>query len=291
MKNEQKRANEFYCEKCDYKCSKKANYERHLKTKKHNRTLRTRNEQKRAKGGPYVCFCGKEYSARNSLWYHKTRCHGTNIVLQNDGEDYEEPSLTKMFMELMNKNQELQDQLLEIAKEPKTVIHNQQNNSFNLNNFLNVQCRDAMNLSEFLEQLQISFQDLLYLGNNGFVDSFKKTFVKQLRDLDQTKRPIHCTDQKRKAMMVKENDKWQKDSNHTMIHSAIDKVNRKQINAFSQHAKNRDKDYLDIEENLDNNSKIIIEMCSYNKQNADDIHKKLLRYLSETTPINKQLSD
>lgn len=290
MKNEQKRASFYICEKCDYKCSKKANYERHLKTKKHNRTNIEQKGAKRAKDAPYVCFCGKEYSARNSLWYHKTKCHGENIVLK-DGMEDDPQTITKMFMELMNKNQELQDQLIEIAREPKTVIHNQQNNSFNLNNFLNVQCRDAMNLSEFLEHIQITFQDLLYLGNNGFVDSFKQTFLKQLRSLDQTKRPIHCTDQKRKAMMVKENNKWQKDNNHTMIHGAIDKVNRKQINAFSQHAKNRDKDYLDIEENLDNNSKIIIEMCSYNKQNADEIHKKLLRYLSESTPINKQLSD
>jgi hypothetical protein len=175
-----------------------------------------------------------------------------------------------------------------MAKEPKTVINNQ-NNSFNLNNFLNVQCRDAMNLSEFLEQINISFEDLLYLGNNGFVESFKQTFVKQLRDLDQTKRPIHCTDQKRKACVVKEDDKWHKDGTNEILYKAVDKVNRKQIGAFSQHAKNRDKDFLADDTNLDNNSKIIIEMCGYNQKNADAIHKKIMKHITENSLINKTL--
>ena len=64
------------------------------------------------------------------------------------------------------------------------------NNNKIQNNFLNIQCRDAMNLSEFLEQIQITFQDLLYLGNHGFVESFKDTFIKQLKTLDQTKRRL-----------------------------------------------------------------------------------------------------
>ena len=116
-----------------------------------------------------------------------------------------------MFMELVEKNQELQTQLLELAKEPKTIIQKQHNNSFNLNNFLNIQCKDAMNLSDFLEQLKVTFNDLIYLGDHGFIKSVQNTFVKQLKDLDQTKRPIHCTDRKRKTLYVKDENKWEKD--------------------------------------------------------------------------------
>ena len=285
-KSLKKVSTKYYCEKCDYYANRLSDLKKHYKTKKHNDyNMTTLGLQKTL----HNCKCGKSYSNRQNLYRHKQRC----AVVKNDTTQSQpemsnnEPSMTEMFMQLMEKNQELQDQLLEIAKEPKTVINNQ--NSFNLNNFLNVQCRDAMNLSEFLEQIQITFQDLLYLGNYGFVESFKDTFIKQLKSLDQTMRPIHCTDQKRKACVVKENDKWEKDNTNEILYGAVDKVNRKQINAFSQHAKNRDKDFLDDDTNLDNNSKIIIEMCSYTKKNADAFHKKIMKHIAETSSINKQL--
>ena len=113
--------------------------------------------------------------------------------------------------------------------------------------------------------------------------------MKQLKDLDQTKRPIHCTDQKRKACVVKEDDKWHKDDTNEILYNAVDKVNRKQIDAFSRNAKNRDKDFLADDTNLDNNSKIIIEMCGYNQKNADAIHKKIMKHISENSSIKKSL--
>ena len=194
--------------------------------------------------------------------------------------------IASLLMKLIDTNEDLKEQIIDLASKPRT-INNQ--NTFNLNNFLNIQCRDAMNLSEFLEQIQITFQDLLYLGNNGFVEAFKDTFIKHLKSLDQTMRPIHCTDQKRKACVVKENDKWEKENTNEIIYNAVDKINRKQIGAFSQHAKNRDKDFLADDTNLENNSKIIIEMCGYNQKTADAIHKKIMRHIAETSYINKQL--
>jgi type I site-specific restriction endonuclease len=186
----------YSCEKCDFYSNNKNDYNRHLQTKKHNTTITTKLQPK----STHPCICGKIYNHRASLYNHKQRCTvAKNETTQSQPEmSKNEPSMTEMFMQLMEKNQELQDQLLEIAKEPKTVINQ---NSFNLNNFLNVQCRDAMNLSEFIENIPVNFKD------------------------DDT--------------------------------------------------------------NLDNNSKIIIEMCNYNKKNADSIHKKLLKYISDSTPIVK----
>ena len=286
-KKRQKNDKKYFCKICDYYTNKKTDYNRHLQTKKHNGNVETKWKQK----NDNICICQRVFKTRSGLYKHKKTCTyiPQETVTQKESEESTpHTSMEQMFIQLMEKNQELQEQILELASQPKTVINNQ-NNSFNLNNFLNVQCKDAMNLSEFLEQINISFEDLLYLGNNGFVESFKKTFMKQLKDLDQTKRPIHCTDQKRKACVVKEDDKWHKDDTNEFIYKAVDKVNRKQIDAFSRHAKNRDKDFLDDDTNLDNNSKIIIEMCGYNQKNADAIHKKIMKHISDNTYIKKSL--
>ena len=203
-------------------------------------------------------------------------------------------------MKLIEKNEELQqiicnqneklyeqnEKLIELAKQPKTIIK-KQNNTFNLDNFLNIQCKDAMNLSDFMETIQLTFSDLIYLGNNGFEKSIQNTFVKQLRDLDQTKRPIHCTDKKRKILYVKDDDKWEKDSNHNKISSAIQKMNQKQLSAFSQHSKQRPENYLDNDQNIDTQHKMITQMCGYNPETSETYNKKILSKLVDNIGIKK----
>ena len=290
-KNAKKNAKKFSCEKCDFYSNNKADYARHLQTKKHNDTNDTLNDTKKTL---HKCICGKAYKYHTGLSRHKKTCtynpEEENITMEtNEIPTRNTSELTTLLMELIETNKDLKNEIIELASKPRTVNNNNQTNSFNLNNFLNIQCRDAMNLSQFIDEIQITFQDLLYLGNNGFVESFKDIFIKKLKDMHQTKRPIHCTDQKRKACVVKEHDKWHKDDSDEILFDAVDKVNRKQINAFSQHAKNRDKDYLADDTNLENNSKIIIEMCGYNKKNADAIHKKIKKHITDNASIKKQL--
>ena len=278
----------FYCEKCDYYANRQSDLNKHYKTKKHNTTNTTKIQQK----NPYKCDCGKKYNHRASLFNHKKVCSYNNEEENIKIEITEQPTqhssdVSSLLLRLIETNEDLKEQIIDLASKPRTVNNN--NNSFNLNNFLHIHCRDAMNLSDFLEEIQITFDDLLYLGNHGFVEAFKDTFIKRLKNMEQNKRPIHCTDQKRKACVVKENDKWEKENTEVIIYNAVDKVNRKQIGAFSHHARNRDKDYLDDETNLDNNSKIIIEMCGYNKKNAEAIHKKIMKHIAEIAAINKQL--
>ena len=288
QKNAEKNAHKFFCKKCYFYSNNKADYRRHLQTKKHNDTNDTLNDTKKTH---HKCICGKSYKYHTGLSRHKKTCtykqETENIKVDIFETPTDTPSLTSLLMKLIDTNEDLKEQIIDLASKPRTINNNQ--NTFNLNNFLNIQCRDAMNLSEFLEQIQITFQDLLYLGNYGFVESFKDTFIKQLKSLDQTMRPIHCTDQKRKACVVKEDDKWHKNGTDKILYNAVDKLNRKQIGAFSQHAKNRDKDFLDDDTNLENNSKIIIQMCGYNQKNADAIHKKIMKHIAETSSINKQL--
>ena len=284
----------YICKNCDYYTNRKSQYERHLQTKKHNTTNTTKIQQKSS----YNCECGKSYNHRASLFNHKKTCTYTPEEENIKIEITEQPTqnnqdISSLLLRLIETNEDLKEQIIELASKPQVVntnSNNNSNNTFNLNNFLHIHCRDAMNLSDFIEEIQITFNDLLYLGNNGFVEAFKDTFIKRLKNMEQNKRPIHCTDQKRKACVVKENDKWEKENTEVIIYNAVDKVNRKQIGAFSHHARTRDKDYLDDETNLDNNSKIIIEMCGYNQKNAEAMHKKIMKQIADNTTINKQFT-
>ena len=218
----EKSSNKFFCEKCDYYTNRFSQYERHLQTKKHNGKNGILNGNEK---GTYICECGKSYKYQPGLSRHKKTCTYVNLdenIILDDSQTITSNNndIASLLMKLIDTNEDLKEQIIDLASKPRT-INNQ--NTFNLNNFLNIQCRDAMNLSEFLEQIQITFQDLLYLGNNGFVEAFKDTFIKQLKSLDQTMRPIHCTDQKRKACVVKENDKWEKENTNEIIYNAVEK--------------------------------------------------------------------
>ena len=292
-KKPQKNPKKYFCKNCVFYSNNKKDFNRHLQTKKHN----ANNANKKT---PFLCECGKEYKQRSSLSRHKKLCsyiiecdygldseeETNNVIVDKDSKTIE-----KMFLHVVEKNQELQelmclqnDKIIEMANQPKTIV----NNSFNLSNFLNIQCKDAMNLSEFLENIQITFDDLKYLSNHGFVESFKETFVKQLVNMEETLRPIHCTDQKRKSVIVKENDVWKKDNNYEVLHKAIDTVNKKQFQAFSKHNKERDPSYMDSDANQITNSHMIMNMCSYNISNKDRIHRNILKDIVHNSKIIKK---
>ena len=89
---------------------------------------------------------------------------------------------------------------------------NNNNQKFNLNFFLNNTCKDAMNMSEFIENLDVNFNDIEYIGRNGYVNGMTNMILSRIKDLDVTKRPLHCTDLKRETMYIKDNDEWSKDT-------------------------------------------------------------------------------
>lgn len=296
----------YICEKCNYYSNRKSQYQRHLQTKKHNTTNTTSIQQKTF----HTCICGKSYMHRGSLSNHEKKCSYINNSHRNQNEltqySDENQQITPsndfkhMFMKLIEKNEELQqiiceqneklyeqnEKLIELAKQPKTIIK-KQTNTFNLDNFLNIQCKDAMNLSDFMETIELTFKDLLYLGNNGFEKSIQNTFVKQLKDLDQAKRPIHCTDKKRKTLYVKDDDKWEKDANHNKISNAIQKMNQKQLTAFSKHSEQRPENYLDSDQNINTQHKMITQMCDYNPNTSETYNKKILTKLVDNIGIKK----
>ena len=284
-KNAKKNAFKFYCEKCDYYSNNRYDYNKHIQTRKHN--AKNANCDAIPKN-VYKCPCGKTYKQQPSLSRHKKKCayiHQTNNTTEQS-QNTQDSTLASLLIEILETNKDLKEQIVDLASKPRT-INNNTNNSFNLNNFLNVQCKDAMNLSDFLKTIQYTFNDLLYLGEQGFVKSVQNTFVKQLGDMDQTKRPIHCTDKKRKTMYVKDEDKWEKDDDNNKISSAIKTINKKQLSAFTQHSKERPTDYLDSDANLQTQNNIIQEMCGYTKETSTETNEKILRNISTKLHIDK----
>ena len=283
----------FNCKTCDYTTHKKSQWNRHILTKKHKKRNGYIKIPKK-----FQCVCGKEYKYSQGLSKHKKICNTLSQLNKNDvisnkqliksrEKDLNDINdLKTMIKQLLQSNKELQEQVVELAKLPRTTIKTQTNNTFNLNNFLNIECKDAMNWSDFIQQLTINFDDLIYLGNNGFVKSIENTFVKQLLNMEETKRPIHCTDKKRKSMYIKDNNKWEKDIEHQKLQDAIRNMNIKQIKTFSEHH-NSNPNWLDNDNNLDEHNKITVNVCSYNPETRDHIHNKIINTITDNTSINK----
>ena len=230
MKKMPKNAENFFCQKCNFKCSKQSNFDKHLLTAKHkNRTILN---EKMPKNAEYVCECGKSYSARNSLWYHKKKCD--YIFLHDKNNEHEQ--IIKPDSE--SNNVEICKQLLPLMKEMMTEIapvlqpHNTttNNQNFNINIFLNEQCKDAMNISDFIESIQLSIEDMTKIGEQGQTQGISNILIDKLNSLDVVKRPMHCSDIKKETIYIKDEDTWQKENNDkpTLI-NALDKLAVKSI--------------------------------------------------------------
>jgi hypothetical protein len=244
----------FVCKICDYSSSKESEYKRHLATRKHQ------NNDKNAKKN--ACVCGKAFMHRQGLYVHRKKCpqynsksfsdydfeydtidgnKNENIILDdnnNSGSD-EKIGITKeMFMSLLKDNQEMMKMIKSLSENqlttPQNITNNNNitNNQFNLNIFLNEKCKDALNMSEFIDSLKITLDDLLFSKNNGITRGVTDIMMKKLKELDIYKRPIHCTDIKRDTMYIKDEDKWHKDNNHDMFKNTIIKVANKERSAL-----------------------------------------------------------
>ena len=206
-------ADEYSCEKCAFKCSKKSNYDKHLLTRKHQNNDISLHEKMPKK---FACICGKEYSHRQGLYTHKKTCLFVDSN-QQINEKGEITNLTSMVIELMKSNTELQKQMLEVCKigNNNTIIANNNSNNnnktFNLQFFLNEQCKDAMNIKEFADSFELQLSDLESVGELGYVNGITKIMLDKLNSMDIYKRPIHCSDVKREILYVKDEDKWEKE--------------------------------------------------------------------------------
>jgi len=202
----------YCCELCDYICSDKSNYLKHINTKKHkNKNFEPKTTE--TTSPTYTCsHCHKQYKNRNGLWYHNKKCGPTNIVeiLIKENSDFK-----NLMLEMMNSNKDLQKQMLDVCKNSNHTTHNNNshNKTFNMQFFLNEQCKDAMNIKDFIDSFQLQFADLERVGELGYVDGISDIIIKKLNEMDVYKRPIHCSDTKRDIMYVRAENVWEKETN------------------------------------------------------------------------------
>lgn len=251
-----KSAEKFFCEPCDFSCSKRSNYTTHLATRKHIGNVRKPN------GNAVKCHdetdlqfgcekCNKNYNNRSGLWKHNVKHHPEveeepvlcmELVPVDPMKQKNE--LMELVQELIQQNQEIRNmleqqstqikELSERAPQQTMVVSNSNvvvNNHFNLNVFLNETCKDAINMSEFINNIEIQYSDLEELGRIGYVDGISKILVDKLQELDVYRRPIHCTDIKRETIYIKDENVWNKDTDdNARMMSIIKRMANKHMN-------------------------------------------------------------
>ena len=235
----------FVCDICHYVCSDNSNFRKHNNTKKHKTNVFEQNmvinEPNHTKTTIHAChLCNKVYKNRNGLWYHKQKCKQpeppTSLLSQPlvEKTENEIKMLTNLVLEMVKSNTDLQKQMMDVCKNSNNTMNNSNNanhsynKTFNLQFFLNEQCKDAMNLTDFVDSMELEFSDLEDVGKLGYVEGISKIMIRKLNELDVYKRPILCSDAKREIMYVKEDNVWEKEKNsNDRIRKAIKRVTHK----------------------------------------------------------------
>ena len=228
--NSPKSPRNFECKKCNYTCFRKSDLNKHFKSKKHNTTITTEIQPNNSL--IHICSCGKQYNYRGSLFNHKKVCKYQETTEETTEETREDIDYKLLLLKMMEQNNELQNTIVTQQQEyqksqqeyqqtikemiPKIGNNNttnttNNNNQFNLQMFLNEDCKNALNIKDFVNSLQLSIKDLTDTGKLGYVDGISRIFVNALNDMDITERPIHCTDLKRETVYIKDADKWEKE--------------------------------------------------------------------------------
>lgn len=269
MKKVAKSSQNFCCKICDYFTSKQCNLNKHLLTAKHQKMANGdvsagNGDVKSSKNIKLSCpNCLKQYNSHNGIWLHKKKCNvttnndkiGIELELELELELEQELEIEKntntnllknnnLVEYLIKENSEFKNLIMELVKKDNSsnntnnIINNNNcnniNNSFNLNVFLNEKCKDAINISEFIDNIKMQLTDLETFGHVGYVEGVSRIFIKGLNALDTYKRPIHCSDLKREVIYIKDNDQWTKETEEKpILKNTIKQVaskNIKQIN-------------------------------------------------------------
>jgi hypothetical protein len=315
----------FECEYCDFKCYMKIDWERHLSTDKHTTNvngnkMEIKNLKKLTKNllilqndeleNPlsHFCYCGKIYATSSGLWKHQKKCTLNTETTQNDIINIDSnnknnttliqttdfANLTNLICELVKTNTDIQKSVIELCKNgnSNTIINsnniNSNNKTFNLQVFLNETCKDAMNISDFVESVKLQVSDLENVGKVGYIEGISNIIIKNLKEMDIEKRPVHCTDQKREVMYVKDENIWEKeDENNKKLRKAIRMIAHKNIcmlKAFRE--KYPDCEEYDSKKN-DQYNKIVYEAMGGKGDNDYEKDTKIIKKIAKQVTIDK----
>jgi hypothetical protein len=323
----QKNADIFVCDFCDFKCIKKSNFQIHVSTQKHkkneNDNKNGNNDNKNDKNGKkkcqknalpnYICECGYGYSHLSGLSRHRKKC----LIVENKETDNSDQEITQNGVidlkdlvlqvvkqnkellyqnnEMQKQNKELTNQLFEICKNNTTTNNsnnvNSHNKTFNLNIFLNEHCKDAMNITDFVDSLQLQLSDLENVGKLGYVNGISKIIINNLNALDETKRPIHCTDSKREVLYIKDENKWEKDNdnNNNKIRKVIKKIAHKNCKLLPEFKEKHPDCNKSDSRYSDQYNKMIVEAMGGSGDNDKDKEDKIIKNIAKEVQINKSI--
>jgi hypothetical protein len=296
----------FVCKNCDFATANKKDYGRHIQTKKHkineNQCLSMENTPK----PQYECSCGKTYKDNSGLWRHKKKC----INLKQDGNKNENESKNKipelsaeLVLCILKQNNEFQEliweqnkTILELSKNNQinnshnTNTNNSHNKSFNLQFFLNETCKNAMNITDFVDSIKLQLSDLINIGEVGYVEGISNIITNNLKALDVTQRPVHCADKKREVLYVKDEDKWEKeDTEKKKIRRAITKIANKNYVLIPQFKEKYPECAKSSSPLSTQYNKIIIEAMGGSGDNDLEKENKIIKNISKVIAIEKEV--
>ena len=313
-----KNAKIFCCEKCAFNTSNKCNYLKHLDTRKHKTLTKVDTNLAKNAAPTYDCICGKSYKHRQSLYSHKKVClksvngetevsetkvsetkvseidvnkNVNEININNNNNDFKD-LVCKMMTEnneiktmLIKENQELRSQIKELipkvgSNNSVTNNNNNINNKFNIQIFLNEQCKDAINIKDFIESIKISLQQLEQIQNKGLVEGLATAILENIGRLSLYERPIHCTDIKRETLYIKHDDIWEKDETKQNIKKAIKELSHKPYSTLKEWLDNNP-NYMDDE----NKQNYFIQTTRCLGQKCDTIDTKVIKKICINTYI------
>ena len=299
------------CEKCDYVCSKLSDWEKHLKTNKHNSdAIRSKFE---------CCACNYVCYAESIMDKHKKT--NKHKLKETEPSSIQEPKFAKesdmmtVITQLLNQNSELKNFIIEQANEHKNFVieqanehkketleivnkvidqsktinnnitNNSNNKAFNINLFLNEQCKDAMNFSDFIDSIEVSHEDLENNAQLGFMGGISKIILDGLKGMNQNERPIHCTDVKRETMYIKDDNKWNKEENDSKLRNAIQTVTRKSMGTL-QHWKQDNPDYKNLNSEFSNRC-ITIQRSSMAGSDREVYYPKVIHAIAREVLVSR----
>ncbi len=251
---ENKQKASFYCSLCKYATTRKRDYDLHMETTKHRQIH-----------SMFHCsVCSKQYKTRSGIWKHGQLCKPTTVE-----QATQDPNLLTHVVELMKQNKTLMEMI------QKPTIHQTIHKQFNLNIFLNEECKDAMNWSEFIQNIQITLKDLDKQTN--ITDKVSHIICKELEHMGMYRRPLHCLDSKRKKTCIRENNEWKRESD-ILLTGGIRHLSNKFKNTLTEWAKLHPAWYNDQTMAEEYMEMVLVYM-------AEPDQDKCMSYLLKATPI------
>ena len=294
-----KGSEKYVCNTCDYITCRKSQYDRHLYTDKHKKRqismISINSVPKSTK--PYVCEkCNKNYCDKSGLWRHTKKCI---LPIKDASNNYIID--TELVMLLIKENSELKNMMMEVIKNGthntnntnnnthNTTNTNSHNKTFNLQFFLNETCKNAMNIMDFVDSLKLQLNDLERMGEIGFVNGMSNIIIKNLQDMDVTERPVHCTDQKREVIYVKDEGKWDKEEEtKPKLRKAIKHIAHKNAKLIGEF-KEKHPDYKTCASNISTQyNTMVIEAMGGIGSNDLCNENKIIKRISKEVMVEKE---